>query len=242
MSNVFLVRQYMRENEFRYSRIDREAMFSTFEAAYDFMIKELCPNDLTRRDLELLRNEIVEMPLDAPIIEGFLSRRVYLSNGKLHFDYAENNKRKKSVKDETGIRLVAGDLVRLLPDYLYPGAAFFNGQFGILLETDCFGVSANGADFEADCDKSNKVFYITNAGIGTICFASLDELEPLTEPLEDELYFLNMLSEHIRGRRTLSNDVIERLTDMSKGLLYLRKLPVFDFSKGTIIRSWLSSS
>jgi len=98
--------------------------------------------------------------------------------------------------------------------------------------------------------------YISTEGELIFGYAVREQLEILCEPLEEELEFLVVLSEHLRGEKLLSDEMLGWLSGMSgwpngmtelNGMsefdhsLYARKKPVCDFHSGTILRRWLAT-
>lgn len=123
MESVFIVRQLLYQNDQNFARLDCEAVFSTFDAAYEFMLEELCWEEEGKRSLEWFRNEIVEYPLNKHIQAGYLSKRVYLTTGELHVDYDKIDE-SKPANMSLGAELTLGELVRIPPDYELPGPDF----------------------------------------------------------------------------------------------------------------------
>lgn len=240
LTSIFVVKQLMYENDSMFARIDCEAVFSSFEAAHTFMREKLCPEDLCTVDLECYRNEIVELPLGEPILAGWLSKKVYLPTGELHLDYDKIEEWRKPKGEVSRADPAVGDLVRFLPDYQCPGANLFEGGFGVV-----FGLPDSEMLAEGQCpycydDENYKTYYITSDGKLVRAYACKEELVPLAEPLYEELEFLVVLSDHFLGKKPLSDEMLEWLTSDSSGPLYLRKRPVYDFSTGTILKTWVA--
>ncbi|MBX3178384.1 MAG: hypothetical protein KF886_13570 [Candidatus Hydrogenedentes bacterium] len=63
-------------------------------------------------------------------------------------------------------------------------------------------------------------------------------LETLSDPLEVELEFMERLSDHLKGKKSLSKEMSDRLAQFQQDQpLYLLNTEIYDFSTGSILQA-----
>ncbi len=179
MKSIFVVRQYLYQNDQHFARLDCEAVYSTFEAAHKFMLDELCWEEKGKASLEYFRNEIVEYPLNKHIQAGYLSKRVYLTTGELHVDY-DKIEESKPASTSLSAKLTLGELVRIPPDYESPFSGFFSGGFGVIVDLPR---SETNNDPESCHYDSYQFYYICENGMLICGYLDEADVTPLSEPL-----------------------------------------------------------
>ena len=230
MRNVFVVRQLYHYCERQFAHTEHEAVFSTFDAAHKYMLERLSNPDASAIELQCFRNEITEIPLDTSNEPDRYLKKIYLPTGELHIDFTSEEGCQYDVVDDTPGKFAVGDLVRILPDYLFPASVMFQGGIGVI---------GSLADRSSTCQWCNEydydVFVLTEGG--RLCSLSTLEagLKTLSEPLVAELEFLQRLSDHLKGKKLLSKEMSDRLDQFqSDQPLYLLNTEVYEFSTGTI--------
>jgi hypothetical protein len=231
--NVFVVRQLYHYSERQFAHTEHEAVFSTFDAAHKYMLERLSNPDASVVDLQCFRNEITEIRLDTSNEPDRYLKKVYLPTGELHIDFTSEEDCHYDVVDGTPGKFAVGDLVRILPDYLFPGSVMFQGGIGVI---------GSLADRSSTCRWCNEydydVFVLTDRG--RLCGLSTLEaaLETLSEPLDVELEFLQRLSGHLKGKKLLSKEMSDRLDQFqSDQPLYLLNTEIYDFTTGSILKA-----
>jgi|GEM_PF-6723650 len=220
-STVFIAREYMLADDFGGVRIDEEAVFSSFEAAQEFL-KTLHDEKATDKDFILFRTEIIEHKIGNT--DSYERKWTYSIKGELIEEVTKSEDVSEEDKIKYTYKYKIGDIVYILPKVKSKFSPSINGTYGVIVE-----VPAEQSGKENELEYT--IYYITENGFLNHLHAVEKSILLLEGALPSELKFLHLFSNYLRKEGKLDDMLVSEAINEE---VFVKNIKIFNFSKEKI--------